>query len=925
MEQLRAACTVSDLSRVIDRYGPQIREMLRSEENLEVIEEFKHLLMKKREMMDPMSQDRTYGKLLYVRKQMITSGVKGSQLSKVNGEIKMYYRELQTDNEYIVYSKVIDALQKLLPSVGGKMGSNRARRAFNSGDIVQHDRVAIADAARDQHGNAAGARSGYARPYALRDRGAKVVILQCYEQAGFGRDAKFVRVLRDLGFTVEHNISRMPSAHELDRTLENAHLLIHICGASSEESWSSGIELSTQHCEIIVRHWKNGLNLDLECDNTPFNADTNKLLRMMHGDSSFTFSDGLRRDVGTPGTPYYGCNTVTSRDIDSARSRGGIVAGHLAFCNIQNMYEGETISATDEARALQHGFTPVLFTKTGKLTMIARKSMDGCGKVLVTGNFTWLFSGRGDLKAGQELAMRNLYPWLIVADDHEVEEEPVPECEGEPFKGVCSILFEEDVSVAFLVLEPVKDLVTNMSDYSLNNPLARGWYNKHIMGNQTVGVKLAHDFTAQGVDPYTRRTVLGYLPLVPLSSETNRRTFGKMCCKYLGLGKGLYVQYATMMVAVFEEKIDEDPDSHDAIMWMLKQCMDHLTYVPELCREDPDPPKLPLKDGLNGDLERISLGGDDGMPVSDVFHYMTSIRLCMMMFPNNKDMYFNVLRKIVTYHLLGMYRDESKRPKWESLESVNMMTLLGRGPLSAYIGRTLRTVERESLFSEIEIHALAVVTRGIAVHDWQHRPETQTKMLLEKDKNFNSIWKGKDVVMCPQEQLKMQYLTEDIESKIPDFLHGLSIICTAYERKADQIRDIAHDTPYTRMMSKTTEILTIVDDYIKITELEKKKEWNVIEDMIAETRKSKEQKEKELREKAAYEKKWADDAVRRKILWDATPRGVPYFPYYTPEEWQERIVKPHWFLRSGQVPGDVNVSPDGTWVSMDPPLNEPNY
>jgi len=141
-------------------------------------------------------------------------------------------------------------------------------------------------------------------------------------------------------------------------------------------------------------------------------------------------------------------------------------------------------------------------------------------------------------------------------------------------------------------------------------------------------------------------------------------------------------------------------------------------------------------------------------------------------------------------------------------------------------------------------------------------------------------------------------------------------------------KSIYNETPQGRRVIAIAEITTFEtfenDKYMTII-LEEKNDWKLFVDMIAEVCKSKEQKEKELREKAAYEKHWADDAVRRKVLWDATPRGVPYFPHYTPAEWQERIIKPHWFLRSGQVPGDVNVSPDGTWVSMDRPLNEPNY
>ena len=154
MEFLKRASTLSEIKKHIERHGSMIRMTLHSEnsENFEIIEEFKHLLKEKREKMNPMFQNMEYMKLLDERKKMITKGLKGIQLSELNAEISRQTKMMQKDNEYITYSKVMDALQKLLPSAGGKIGSNRARRAFMADDIIQYDRTNFADAALDHLG-----------------------------------------------------------------------------------------------------------------------------------------------------------------------------------------------------------------------------------------------------------------------------------------------------------------------------------------------------------------------------------------------------------------------------------------------------------------------------------------------------------------------------------------------------------------------------------------------------------------------------------------------------------------------------------------------------------------------------------------------------------------------------------------------------
>lgn len=53
--------------------------------------------------------------------------------------------------------------------------------------------------------------------------------------------------------------------------------------------------------------------------------------------------------------------------------------------------EGVTIAYFNESLIREAGFEPVLYDHDGKLIVIQRKAMKGCGPVIVDGAFTKLF------------------------------------------------------------------------------------------------------------------------------------------------------------------------------------------------------------------------------------------------------------------------------------------------------------------------------------------------------------------------------------------------------------------------------------------------------------------------------------------------------------------------------------------------------
>ncbi len=246
-------------------------------------------------------------------------------------------------------------------------------------------------AARDDHGNAQGARYDLAVDGAFD--GQTILIVDYYSDA-HGQDFSGPKnAVREKGFSmVRYNMA--PSPAELRKLLGKANQFWLI------SSCDSTVHLTAEHHRAIKEFFDAGHGVYLWGDNDPCNADADKLAAMLvdarvQGNLMGDQTVGLSRKPGAP----------------------GVVRDHLLSTGVEYVYEGITVATVTPAGPM----TPVIYGSAGNLVTAAYEK--GGKRLLVDGGFTrlsykWNTAGTGRYikNAAAWLANHERFGDQVVAD-----------------------------------------------------------------------------------------------------------------------------------------------------------------------------------------------------------------------------------------------------------------------------------------------------------------------------------------------------------------------------------------------------------------------------------------------------------------------------------------------------------------------------
>eukprot|EP00756_Hemistasia_phaeocysticola_P019650 Hpha_TRINITY_DN15675_c0_g7::TRINITY_DN15675_c0_g7_i1::g.98805::m.98805 len=494
--------------------------------------------------------------------------------------------ELMDSPEGRRYTRAADAIDRaiapLLQLDHGTGRSNRARRAKAASCVFSaHAGLSrIAGAHVDRDGNAVG------EEYDLGLRGAydglRVVILQQYTEPSFDC-ARPIAALRAKGFEVDHHRGTTPTVAALRSALAEASQVWLISG--------SQIMLSKEHINVIIEAWQDGLGVYVYGDNDPFYKDANRLLAAMFPKESLELAG----------------NRPGGQQVSQATASGaaGFVP-HLLTTGLASLFEGITVATLKKKAAVSAGFEEVLRDHEGNLIVVARGGTKCEGPVIVDCAFTKLYC-HWDI-GGSARFVRNCACWLSTVADRalieaeqeqqEVEEEKQLDLRG-AFCGECSITLENG-PLALLAAEPA-DPEVNTTDFALDNNLALGARNM-VLCPQPMGLATAKAFLQQGQDPFSRRPVACVVPLVSLEAPQNLRAVTEVACQLFMGGRPMGRHALNILLSVCEEMLDRQPDSPEALRFLIGEILRHAPSTPDMLKGVPGGPTVALMEGMTNNV-----------------------------------------------------------------------------------------------------------------------------------------------------------------------------------------------------------------------------------------------------------------------------------------------------------------------------------
>ena len=555
--------------------------------------------------------------------------------------LRQFYRETDPDVRHQLQKEYVKRLTQLMDSEDGKKytqlidkidrrtakllrkdlvqrRSYRARRAKNAKQVFSKYAGfnRIDGAAEDAHGNADGEEYDLGRPGAYN--GLRIVVLRQYPKFDF---VDAVAALKEKGFVVEHPGTILgyseyppyyvPAPHTLDASLEDASQLWLIP--------TSYNVLSSEHIDVIVKHWRKGLGVYIFGDHgsyTPFFEDANRLLTAM-------FPSGLVNLSGN----HPGGQTVTSHSADAPRGAVGFAPHHITTGLVQ-LFEGITVSSLNAGACATMGFDEVLRDHDGNLIVVARPSLDGCGPVIVDGAYTKLYCDWN--KSGSARFVRNCACWLsTIVQSGEVDAEegaasapPAALNLDGAFIDECRIMCDTG-PVALLATE-LPDPEQNTTDYALDNNLALARHNMVLCG-QPIGINAAKGFLEMGQDPFSRRDVVCVIPLVSLDHPENLRMMKEMANRLFAGGLDMPNHSLAILLSVCEEMMHRESDAPDALTYLIDQLLRHARSVPDVFCTTAGAQNVPLGEALAANVEFAAKC--DAPPPRDFPHTMTTLRL----------------------------------------------------------------------------------------------------------------------------------------------------------------------------------------------------------------------------------------------------------------------------------------------------------
>jgi hypothetical protein len=480
---------------------------------------------------------------------------------------------LNNDNTKLfntVFSKIDQAFSKVAKMDQSQGRSNRAKNAKKPRFLFNLKAAGLLkpEGARlDKDGNASGTEFDLGKDGAFS--GLKVYVLQQYSGEGFTfNEPKHAMQVK--GFNVEVN-KTIPTLAQLKMKLDTANQFWLISGTSKM--------LSDKHIDAIVDAWKKGMGVYIYGDNDPYYFDANRLLKAM----------GLPQMSGN----YYASEYLTPYNNGTKK---GYVTHYVTTGISSKLYEGITIAHFNPKDVDRCKCVPIMYNSEGKISVIVREAMQGCGQVIVDGAFTKLYCHFDT--AGSARLVKNCACYLAADFSKYV---PPPNADEKPiqfnytgaYEGECDIMYSTE-NVAVLATK-LGDYEQNTSDFALDNALGLGMTNR-VFAGQIYGVDTAKEMMTLGHDPFTIQPVKACLPVVRLDDKNNYKLLTAMLCELFMGGNYLPKAAWFTFYGVCDDMLTRDPEHPEVWEFFLDQMDQFITSTPDFTELGT---KIPLLRAMN--------------------------------------------------------------------------------------------------------------------------------------------------------------------------------------------------------------------------------------------------------------------------------------------------------------------------------------
>lgn len=439
----------------------------------------------------------------------------------------------------------------------GKKGrSNRAKRAKDA-CVLFRGAEELTKATIDIHGNSAGGGGDLGRDGAFI--GLTIVVILQYDI----RDNQWIKDLKKKGFKVDIYVM-----FDNDAQFES-------CLDSANQVWlisTSHKILTETQLDMMCDKWKGGLPFYIFGDNNPFYVDANRLLDKME----------LPKMYGN-----YSASKYISEYSKTISSNGGFVKCLPMTGITRTLYEGITIAEMSPADVTKTGCIPIMFNSRGKISVVMREAMDGCGQVIIDGAFTKLFCKYD--AAGSKYLVINSACYLAANFT-----EPKPDTEPEPepviheinyegaLKGLCDITYDDEETTA-IINSPIETEYKEQftGDYVLDDPMALGKSAARYIPEQQYGLSTATMMMNSNTNPFTRQPVECVIPMVSLKHYSNRNILTKLLSDTFMCGLNLPSAIWLLFLGICDFKSGNNPDHPETWDFMIKEIVENIKSTPD--------------------------------------------------------------------------------------------------------------------------------------------------------------------------------------------------------------------------------------------------------------------------------------------------------------------------------------------------------
>jgi len=487
---------------------------------------------------------------------------KQTRTPEVGKALRECIKHIDSSDEIKHYQQVFGISDRELAKITkqdeeGKQGrSNRARRAKET-SVLFRGAEELTKATMDIHGNTAGGGGDLGRDGAFI--GLTILVIQQYHIP----KGQWIKDLEKKGFAVDIYVM-----FDNDAQFES-------CLDSANQVWlisSSQKMLTEKQLDIMCDKWKEGLPFYIFGDNDPFYVDANRLLCKM----------GLPKMYGD----YRACKYI-SEYSERTSSKGGFVKCLPMTGITLTLYEGATIAEMSPEEVTKTGCVPIMFNSRGKISVVMREAMEGCGQVIIDGAFTKLYCEYD--AAGSKYLVINSACYLAANFS-----EPKPDTEPEPepviheidyegaLKGLCDITCddEEPLAIAISTMEPQYEEQFT-SDYVLDDTLAMGGPASRYAPEQQFGQSTATMMVIKDSNFFTRQRVRCLIPLVSLKHFSNRLIIKKLLSVAFMCGLNLPSAIWLLFLGICDFKSGNNPDHPETWDYMIKEIIENIKSTPD--------------------------------------------------------------------------------------------------------------------------------------------------------------------------------------------------------------------------------------------------------------------------------------------------------------------------------------------------------